>query len=236
MNRRILLDFLIPVFVLVTATVFFAAVDLDVRLERMFYEPGRGWVYGNDSPWRELYKYGMVPGLTVGALASVVFAAGFVWERAALFRKSALFFIFLLALGPGLVTSMLKDNWGRPRPRQVESLGGEQKYLPVWQTGIPGKGKSFPSGHASIAFYLAAPYFVLRRSSPRPAFFCLALGLAYGSLMGLARMVQGGHFLSDVLWSAGVVYLTALMLSYALLGERGGKGKGSRDAGLLPRT
>ncbi len=226
MNKRILFDFLIPVLLLVSATVLFAVTDTDMRIERLFYQPGLGWVHGNDGPWQALYKYGMVPGLALGALASAVLLAGFVWKRAALYRKGALFFILLLALGPGLVTSALKDSWGRPRPRQVESLGGDQKYLQVWQTGIPGKGKSFPSGHAAIAFYLVAPYFVLRRSSARRALVCLALGLAYGALMGLARMIQGGHFPSDVLWSAGVVYLTALLVSYVLFRDTDRAGAG----------
>jgi membrane-associated PAP2 superfamily phosphatase len=38
-------------------------------------------------------------------------------------------------------------------------------------------------------------------------------GLVYGCIMGMARIIQGGHFLSDVLWSAGFVYLTALVLA-----------------------
>jgi len=42
----------------------------------------------------------------------------------------------------------------------------------------------------------------------------LSLGLAYGILMSLARIVQGGHFLSDALWSLGVVWLTLLGLYY----------------------
>jgi chromate transporter len=35
------------------------------------------------------------------------------------------------------------------------------------------------------------------------------LGMAHGVLMGLGRIAQGGHWISDVLWSAGVVYVTA---------------------------
>jgi membrane-associated PAP2 superfamily phosphatase len=41
----------------------------------------------------------------------------------------------------------------------------------------------------------------------------LAGGLSYGLLMGVARMAQGGHFPSDVLWAGGMVYLVGLTLS-----------------------
>jgi len=34
--------------------------------------------------------------------------------------------------------------------------------------------------------------------------------------MGVARMVQGGHFPSDVLWAGGMVYLVGLSLYYLL--------------------
>ena len=32
--------------------------------------------------------------------------------------------------------------------------------------------------------------------------------------MGTARVVQGGHFPSDVVWAGGFTYLTGLGLSY----------------------
>jgi membrane-associated PAP2 superfamily phosphatase len=40
------------------------------------------------------------------------------------------------------------------------------------------------------------------------------LGLAYGTVMGIGRMVQGGHFATDVLWAWGLTYLTGLILAY----------------------
>jgi hypothetical protein len=33
-------------------------------------------------------------------------------------------------------------------------------------------------------------------------------------MMGFARIVQGSHFASDVLWSAGAVYFTGLTLAF----------------------
>ncbi len=215
-----MIDFLIPSAVLLITTVLLAITHADIRLESLFYQPEKGWMHTDDNPWVILYRYGALPGLIMGAVAAAVLLAGFFSRRAYPYRKLALFFILLLALGPGLISSVFKDYWGRPRPRQIEAFGGEQRYLQVWQTGPAGVGKSFPSGHATIAFYLFSPYFVLRRSSAKWAYFSLVLGLVYGSLMGLARMIQGGHFPSDVLWSAGFVYLTGLILYYALRMDR----------------
>ena len=44
-----------------------------------------------------------------------------------------------------------------------------------------------------------------------------ALGLLHGLLMGFGRMTQGSHWPSDVLWSAGFVYLIAWGLNWILV-------------------
>jgi membrane-associated PAP2 superfamily phosphatase len=41
-------------------------------------------------------------------------------------------------------------------------------------------------------------------------------GILYGILMGVARISQGGHFASDILWAWGVVHLTAVALYYLM--------------------
>jgi lipid A 4'-phosphatase len=50
------------------------------------------------------------------------------------------------------------------------------------------------------------------------AFYCrrprlwLGIGIGAGSALGLMRMGQGGHFLSDVIFSFYAVYFTAWLL------------------------
>ena len=41
-----------------------------------------------------------------------------------------------------------------------------------------------------------------------------------GAAIGWARIVQGGHFLSDVIWAGAVVYLAGELLAWAWLSER----------------
>jgi len=125
--------------------------------------------------------------------------------------------VVLLLLGPGLlVNTVLKDGWGRPRPREVAQFGGHRAFHNPWERGVPGEGKSFPSGHGASAFYLAMPFFVLRRRYPRAALRVFVFGMLYGAVMGVARIAQGGHFVSDILWAWGVVHLTAVTLYYLM--------------------
>jgi hypothetical protein len=119
------------------------------------------------------------------------------------------------------VNVILKDHYGRSRPRDVVELGGRDAFVPV---GVPrfgasvqgAEGKSFPCGHCAMGFYLATPWLALRRRRPRLGRAFLAAGLVAGGLLGAARMMAGGHFLSDVLWSGGLVWLVALVLHHAM--------------------
>jgi lipid A 4'-phosphatase len=217
MNRAIFRESLTPVALLLMVTALIAATGSDLALESRFYAPGSGWIYAERQPWSALYHFGVYPCFAIGVGSLVVLLASFFSARAYVYRKCALFFLLLLLLGPGLlVNSIFKDHWGRPRPRQMQLFGGDRTFHQVWERGEGGKGKSFPSGHASAAFYLVAPYFVLRRSSRRRAWLALGGGIGYGVFMGIARMLQGGHFASDVVWAGGCVYLVGVMLYYLL--------------------
>jgi lipid A 4'-phosphatase len=221
-RRAVVKDFLVPLVLLCVLTGVIYLSGLDLYLEGRFFHPGSGWVYGDLNPWKFLYKYGVYPSVALTVVALVISAVSLFSARAYIYRKCALFFLLLMLIGPGLlVNAVLKDHWGRPRPRQMQLFGGDRAYHQVWERGEGGKGMSFPSGHASAAFYLMAPYFVLRRSSRKRARLALAAGIGYGLLMGVARMVQGGHFPSDVLWAGGVVYLVGLALYYLLGLDRG---------------
>jgi lipid A 4'-phosphatase len=214
MRKTFLKDFLISGLILMILTIIFCATNLDIAIESCFYSPEKGWFLRNMNPWDFLYYYGNIPGLLLASAGLVAFILSFCYRRAVKYRKVALFLSLAMVLGSGLVVNTaFKHYWGRPRPRQILDFGGRHKYLPVWQRGIPGEGKSFPSGHASVAFYLFTPFFFLRGTRKKWAGLFLFLGMSYGILMGFTRMVQGGHFPSDVVWAGGFTYLAGLVLS-----------------------
>jgi membrane-associated phospholipid phosphatase len=64
-----------------------------------------------------------------------------------------------------------------------------------------------------MGFYLMVPAFLLYRRHGLLARACILLGLLAGLALGVTRVLQGAHFPSDVLWSAGFVYLTGLGLA-----------------------
>lgn len=194
--------------------------EVDLYLSTRFYDPNGAhrWFLQEAIPWIWLYHYGQYPAILMAFGAAFVFLRSFVQHSWAGYRRRCLILVLSVALGPGLlVNGILKPYWGRPRPREIVQLGGSLPYLPWWQPGGPGTGESFPAGHASIAYILIAGASVI--SSRRRAGLRLLVfmgGLGYGTLMGVARIIQGGHFASDVLWAGALMCIVVIALQEVL--------------------
>ncbi|HET6488419.1 MAG TPA: phosphatase PAP2 family protein [Syntrophales bacterium] len=215
MRKRILVEFLFSLLAVAAVAAGLSIAGADLAIEALYYSTTTGWSQGNGAIWVFLYRYGNIPAFVIGGLGALAFVLSFFSAKFLPDRKAGLFVVVFLILGPGLIVNTLfKDFWGRPRPSEIVQFGGTETYRPFWNPGTPGVGRSFPSGHAAIGFFIMAPYFVLRRSSPGWARRALAAGILYGMLMGLCRMIQGGHFLTDVIWAGCLVYLTGLFLYY----------------------
>jgi membrane-associated PAP2 superfamily phosphatase len=216
-KKQILIDFIIPGLLLLAATLLFIFTNLDIQLMDNFYKSDQEWIIKNNNFWNMLYKYSNIPALLMVFGSIAVLILSFYLIKYIKYRKFTLLIILTLFIGPGiLINAVFKDHWGRPRPRQIEHYGGNEQFLSVWKKGISGKGKSFPCGHCSMGFLLIVPYFFLRKKHKNWAGFFLGFGIIYGIIIGIARMVQGGHFPSDVLWSGSITYFTAAALSYSL--------------------
>lgn len=215
MDKRTVVDFAIPLCAAFFLTIVLYLTDADLAIEGWFYSPATGWFLGKENPWYWLYEYGNIPALLLSGGGLLVFVASFFRRELIPYRKIGLFFITFMIFGPGLlVNAGFKDHWGRPRPADIVHFGGSQPFHHAWERGEAGRGKSFPSGHAAVGFFLFSPFFILRHRSRKWATLFLCLGIAYGILMGTGRMIQGGHFPTDVLWSGAFTYLTGLVLHY----------------------
>jgi lipid A 4'-phosphatase len=212
-SRSRLWLFWIPAISLVLASGVIRMFDLDQWCASLFWDPSTGWKL-DDAWWvRLLYKFGPLPALVAGGLGAaycVVYFFG--WGTRRNSRRAA-FALLLLLLGPELIVNLtLKNHFGRPRPRQVKNFGGEYRFEPIGEFS-PGEAcKSFPCGHAATGFYWLGLALYFRKESRKVASSLAILGTVYGTLIGIARMAQGGHWLSDVLWSGALVYFSALLI------------------------
>ena len=216
MNSRDFKEAALVIVFLISATVLIAYTNTDIITSSYFFIDGQ-WPIGDQHPWKFLYKLDRIPSFILAIIGLAGFVISFFRPEKHHWAKPGIFLFLLLVIGPGLiVNATFKDHWGRPRPREIVQFQGKKEFLQPWQKGIDGNGRSFPSGHTSAAFYMTAPYFIYRRNNKKKARNWLIGGTIFAVFMSIARITQGGHFLSDTIWACGMVYLTALLLSALL--------------------
>ncbi len=117
----------------------------------------------------------------------------------------------VMVLGTGvMVNAILKESWGRPRPVDVQTFGGAGTFAPaLYPSNQCSSNCSFVSGHSATGFTLLALGLL---GAPATRRRWLLWGLAGGLCTGALRIAQGGHYLSDVLFSGLVIWLCGAML------------------------
>lgn len=164
------------------------------------------------------YITGMPRGLAIGigfgfAVLSCLFAEWALRDASDTVLTRLLKILILIALGPTILTHLIKIPWARPRMRLlVSSLGQMVSFHPWYQPGLADKAqliasgipadelKSFPSGHTTAAATILSLYYIacaspLLRSRRYHFFFG---GLVWTLLVALSRIIIGAHFLTDV--------------------------------------
>jgi len=195
----------------VIGVVLIAFPSIDLTVAGWFYDPFDGFVY-KDEPFVR-FVFLAVPWISRVVVAALIIYLLVAWtarrtdRRIVRYRPVVVYLLAVAVTGPMfLVNSVFKDQWGRARPSQVEQFGGNSQFT---RAAVPAdqcaKNCSFVSGHASVGFFFLALAFAW----PRRRRLWLATGAALGLGIGFIRILQGGHFLSDVVFSGIVVYLTA---------------------------
>lgn len=193
---------------------FLLVPGLDLAMSRAFYDPHQGFFLTAWPPVRFIHVG--IPWMTRGIVVLALIASAWlfvsgrpIWR---LDRKALLFIVMSMALGPGLLTNtVLKDHWGRARPSQIEPFGGTKEFTPApLRADQCLHNCSFVSGHAALGFSLVAFAFLLPPGRRR--WVGQTAAIAFGAVVGLARIAEGAHFLSDVVYAGLLVYGTSWLL------------------------
>lgn len=192
---------------------FLAWPEIDLEISSLFYDAEQGGFFWKDSlAVIAVYKLtGVIGGIITLALLAAL-AGSFLLKNDRLVQNRRIFlFLFCSYLvGPGIVVhEVLKKNWERPRPRQVVEFGGQRNFeAPFAPTFQCEKCRSFVSGHASVGF----AFFSIALLARRRRWFIGSL--IAGGIIGSGRIIQGGHFFSDIVFCAWVVWFCTLLLHY----------------------
>ena len=206
---------------------------LDIAVASLFHHGAAGFPAERNGVLIDLRHAGMgvtrvvIAGLVLAGLAKLFLP---MLMRAVSSRK-LMFLATSMALGPGIVVnSILKEFWGRPRPRQITEFGGAMEFFPAW---VPGgacaSNCSFPSGEASSAMWLVALVLVVPERWRRAA---LGAVLIWAFAISLNRMAFGAHFLSVVLIGWGLVATIVLVCRTFFLEMIGPRTEARIDDGL----
>ncbi|MBH1986317.1 MAG: phosphatase PAP2 family protein [Burkholderiales bacterium] len=228
---------------LVWATLFFALAvaakfpGLDLLVSARYFDAARGFFHAQDplvvalydwTPWlgRGLALLMAIHALTAPWLARGLMACG----RAELarrcqgpWRRVSAVFVCAALLGPGLVIEgVFKNTMGRPRPVQTIEFGGTEAFHGPFRPGHnPESHRSFTSSHAAAGFALMG---LGLTCGPLWRRRWLLIGLVAGGVVGLGRILQGGHYLTDVVFSFYAVWLSCELVAW-VDGRRLSKGQ-----------
>lgn len=211
----------IATILVVMVTPIFWVTSLDIDVAALFFDPSNPdepWPSAEAPLWAFFYEASWLLSLAIMIASFVLVILAKIGKLSPVWAPRGWALLLVLVLGAGLIVNLgFKDNFGRYRPRQtVDFLGAHQYQMPL-EPGIPGTGRSFPSGHPTPAFALSLLYFFWRLKNPRLAWACLIASLSLGALMGVGRMAAGAHFLSDIIWSGYLMFGTAAFVYYGLM-------------------
>lgn len=193
--------------------IFLRWPHLDLWIATHFYDPSGYFPFGRWVSVQAVYVWAPRLGWLLTVWTLLVLALR--WLRPerisrGLYR-SCLAWILVAVLGNGLlVHEALKNQVGRPRPNQVQEMGGAAPFVPAFQVSQAcARNCSFVSGHAALGFSALA--FGMWAATKRRKLW-LVMGLILGSAIGWVRIVQGGHFLSDIVFAFLAIWGSSLVI------------------------
>jgi membrane-associated PAP2 superfamily phosphatase len=129
--------------------------------------------------------------------------------------RAIIYLISTLIIAPLLLANvLLKDHWGRPRPRDIGPFGGTERFVAWWDPrGSCPDNCSFVAGEAAGAFWTLAPASL---APPQWRPLAYAGALAFGAAIGALRIGFGGHFFTDVIF-AGVLTFVVVWVVHGLI-------------------
>ncbi|MBA3956884.1 MAG: phosphatase PAP2 family protein [Parachlamydiaceae bacterium] len=197
------------------------SAEMDLAVSRYFYVEGH---FSSYPLFLFMYHYGYLIGNIVACAAAVVLVGSYLVKRWKKWRSPALLLVLTMLVGAVVIShAIFKDNWGRPRPKQVEEFGGLQQFRPFYEPNFssPEPSKSFPCGHCTTGFFFFALALIGKRmGNTNLTAVGFVLAVVLGGLLSLTRIAQGGHFLSDTLASALIMWYTALLCDWLIYSEK----------------
>lgn len=193
--------------------ILYVSPKVDIIVSKYFFLADEKIFYLKNYPLFEFMRYYM-PGILLGIAVLILFIWIFGEIRdknwiLGIDDKICAFTVGSLILGPGIiVNAIFKTFWGRARPLEILQFGGHKLFTPAYvisdQCNID---CSFMSGHTAVGFWVVSFALLVPKKYRKISIF---FAILFGTTVGLSRIAQGKHFLSDVVFS-GVVTIAIII-------------------------
>lgn len=208
MNRALVTRAAVLMLCAVSGVVLYFFPEIDLSVTSLFFDEGFFWA---DSFFIQLMYKVFAKIHVLYLLALIALLIYFSLKKNKQQKLNSGFLLAALLLGPGIAVNVaLKDNSiGRARPVQTYEFGGSGPFTPPFvYSGACHKNCSFVSGHAAIGFFGLSLYWIGRRKR------WIIIGIAMGATVGLGRIIQGGHYFSDVVFAGWTVWYCSSVCAY----------------------
>jgi len=192
--------------------IFFIFPTIDISVSGIFYK-GSGSFFANSFDWNVYLLRDILLPIIVLAVLLIPIIGIVYWiitkKNFLSLTINNLAYLFLSSfLSLGLVVNViLKNLWGRVRPNDTILFGGDQPFSIPWlKVSHCDHNCSFVSGDVSAYTLLLA--LILVFSKPQFNKFAYLLII----LIGITRIMEGGHFFSDVIMSFMITHFIVKIL------------------------
>ena len=192
--------------------IFFIFPTIDISVSGIFYK-GSGSFFANSFDWNVYLLRDILLPIIVLAVLLIPIIGIVYWiitkKNFLSLTLNNLAYLFLSSfLSLGLVVNViLKNLWGRVRPNDTILFGGDQPFSIPWlKVSHCDHNCSFVSGDVSAYTLLLA--LILVFSKPQFNKFAYLLII----LIGITRIMEGGHFFSDVIMSFMITHFIVKIL------------------------
>jgi lipid A 4'-phosphatase len=181
--------------------------DLDIFVSGLFYKGGQIFTLEGFSNItilaREIFLPFLIFYIIVLPIISLWLPIKKIYFNFSFGLKEIVFLWLSMIFNVGIIINLLlKELWGRARPNDVIEFGGTEIFTPWFQISDACISNcSFVSGDASVGFSLISFYFLTKNKN----FYWIAL--FSGSFLGVVRILEGGHFLSDIIIAGFLIFI-----------------------------
>jgi len=210
-------SFLFWIFFLILGITFFYFPEIDIWFSSLFFRDGEFYLRNQ---WFVQFVYDAThPAVAIfflTVLGMLIYALIRHKKPFNLNKRMLVFMLAAIIMAPGVVVNLtLKDNVDRARPKQITQFGGDKQFTPAFVISDQCESNcSFVCGHAAAGFSFIALAMVFKGRRKQWIFYS---AVAAGFLIGLVRIIQGGHFLSDVFFALFFTYITIRLLYYLIV-------------------